>query len=137
MANNDKIVNLTTQMTAQEDSALETYLAQLLAARQPLLLAYQRKEITAEEYEQAAGMSVVETLTQQFAQEHRRQLRQMYDRVKAGYITEAECEAITGEPYDPNAIKALKAFDGILSSLGIELTEDGKYVVKAEAEQGE
>ncbi len=120
---NDKIINLTTQMDAQDGNALETYLAQLLAARQPLLLAYQRKEITAEEYEQAAGFSVVETLTQQFAQDRRRQLRQMYDRVKAEYITEAECETITGEPYNPDAIDPMQAITDAMTALGLKLTK--------------
>lgn len=108
MATQDRITNLSTQMSKQQDNAMETYMAQMLSAKQPLLLSYQRKEITAEEYERTTGETVVETLAQMYALDHRRQLRQMYDRVEAGHITEAECEAITGEPYDPLAISPLR-----------------------------
>lgn len=107
----DKITNLTTQMSNQQDAALETYLAQMLAAKQPLILAYQRKEITADEYEANAGETVQETLTQMYAQDQRRILKQMADRVKAGYITEDQFQAITGQPYDPLALSPLRVLN--------------------------
>lgn len=109
----DKITNLTTQMSNQQDAALETYLAQMLAAKQPLILAYQRKEITADEYEANAGETVQETLTQMYAQDQRRILKQMADRVKAGYITEDQFQAITGQTYDPNALSPLRVLTAI------------------------
>lgn len=107
----DKITNLTTQMSNQQDAALETYLAQMLAAKQPLILAYQRKEITAEEYEANAGETVQETLAQMYAQDQRRILKQMADRVKAGYITEEQFQAITGQTYDPVALSPLRVLN--------------------------
>lgn len=107
----DKIENLTTLMSNQQDAALETYMAQMLAAKQPLLLAYQRKEITADEYEANAGETVQETLTQMYAQDQRRILKQMADRVKAGYITEDQFQAITGQPYDPTALSLIRVLN--------------------------
>lgn len=105
---NDKITNLSTQMKKGQDQAMETYLAQMLSAKQPLLLSYQRKEITAKEYEEQTGETVAETLAQQFALDYRRQLRQMYDRVDAGYITIQEFEQITGTTYDPVTLNPLR-----------------------------
>lgn len=107
----DKITNLTTQMANQQDAALETYLAQMLAAKQPLILAFQRHEITADEYEANAGETIQETLTQMYAQDQRRILKQMADRVKAGYITEEQFQAITGQPYDPLALSPLRVLN--------------------------
>lgn len=104
---NEKLINLGTQMQKGQNMAIETYIAQMLSAKQPLLLAYQRKEITAQEYEEQTGETVAETLAQQFALDRRRQLRQMYDKVDAGYITIQECEQITGVPYDPDALNPL------------------------------
>lgn len=108
---NDKILNLNAQMKKGQDMAMETYLAQMLSAKQPLLLSYQRKEITAKEYEEQTGETVAETLAQQFAMDRRRQLRQMYDRVDAGYITIEECEQITGTPYDPDSLNPLRLME--------------------------
>ena len=108
---NTKISNLSNQMKKSQDMAMETYLAQMLSAKQPVLMAYQRQEITAAEYEEQTGETVAETLAQQFALDHRRQLRQMYDKVEAGYITVQECEQITGLPYDPDAISPLRLME--------------------------
>lgn len=79
--------------------AFEVLQANLISAKQSFLAAYQRKEITREEYAAGVGESVVDTLAQMFDADKRRAQKAMKNRVEAGFITAEEYEEITGEKY--------------------------------------
>lgn len=71
-----------------------------LAAKQPAVVAYQKGEITAEEYEEITGETYATTMEKQYTAELSRCRDRMRTRAQAGLLTADEYQTITGEPYE-------------------------------------
>lgn len=93
------ITEMTEKLKKGQVEAFEALQANLISAKQSFLAAYQRREITREEYMASVGESVVDTLAQMYDSDVRRAQKYMKNRVEAEYITVEEYEEITGEKY--------------------------------------
>lgn len=93
------ITEMVEKLKKGQVDAFEVLQANLISTKQAFLSAYQRKEITREEYATAVGESVVDTLAQMYDTDMRRAQKAMKNRVEAEYITAEEYEEITGEKY--------------------------------------
>lgn len=94
-----KIEELMAQKTRQEEIARKNIAAQQRTAKQPFVLAYQRKEITAEEYEEALGETYAQTMKDFYAADLENIREQMISRVKSGNLTPEQYKEITGVDY--------------------------------------
>lgn len=94
-----KIEDLKNGMARQRELALKNFAAQIRNSKYPLVMAYQKGEITAEEYEDVVGEPYSETMRDNYQSELDVMRERMIQRVQDGHLTEQQYKAITGEEY--------------------------------------
>lgn len=98
---NDQLERLRKQQEEREINAVTTFFSSMVNGKNEYIRALDLHQITAEEYETAAGETVAETLAQQYALGLYQLVIQTRRRVTAGYLTQEQMEAIPGMPADP------------------------------------
>lgn len=94
-----KIEELMAQKARQEEIARKNMAAQERNAKRPFVQAFQRQEITAEEYEEALGEPFAQTMKDFYAADLENIREQMISRVKCGSLTPEQYKEITGVDY--------------------------------------
>lgn len=94
-----KIDELKSGMDRQREQAFKNFAAQIRNSKYPLVLAYQKGEITAQEYEDTVGEPYSETMRDNYQSELDVMRERMIQRVKDGHLTAQQYKVITGEEY--------------------------------------